>query len=203
MALALYPALGPPGEAVLSGRAQPLWLRRLSLSDFRSYAHLRLEVDSRPVVLSGPNGAGKTNLLEAISLLAPGRGLRRARLGAIDRTGGGPWAVAARLEDALGCGDIGTGRVHDGDRERRAVRINGAPAESQAALAEVVSVLWLTPDMDRLFQEGTGARRRFLDRLVLAEDPAHAGAARDYAHALRERGRLLREGRREPAWLGA
>ncbi len=179
---------------------------RLSLKDFRSYAELRIEADQRPVVLTGPNGAGKTNLLEAVSLLAPGRGLRRAKTGELDRRdGSGPWSVAARVAfDGLTTA-IGTGRDADsgGGRERRVVRIDGAAAPSQSALGDLVAVLWLTPAMDRLFQEGAAERRRFLDRLVLANDPAHVGRVTGYHRAIRERGRLLRAGRADPAWLDA
>jgi DNA replication and repair protein RecF len=177
-------------------------LERLTLTDFRSYARLDLAVDGRPVVLTGPNGAGKTNLLEAISLLSPGRGLRRARLGELDRQGGGAWTVAARLRGRDGRVQIGTGRVTEGERERRAVQIDGTLA-GQAALAGLLAVLWLTPAMDRLFQEGAAERRRFLDRLVLASDPGHAQRVADYGRALQERSRVLRAGRSEPAWLGA
>lgn len=173
---------------------------RLHLTDFRCYDRLELVCDRRPVVLTGPNGAGKTNLLEAVSFLAPGRGLRRARLAVVDRHGGGPWAAAARLEGLQGPVDIGTGR--DGDSERRLVRIDHAPARSQASLAEHVALAWLTPDLDRLFQEGASPRRRFLDRLVYGFDPGHAARVSAYDHALRERARLLRLGRHDPAWLG-
>ena len=203
MALALDPARGPRGGANPIRRPSLSAVRRLALNDFRSYSRLRLEVDPRPVVLTGPNGAGKTNLLEAISFLSPGRGLRRARLAEVDRIGGGPWSVTARLEGSRGAVDLATGRVQDGERERRLTRVDGAPASSQAALAEVMSVVWLTPAMDRLFSEGAGARRRFLDRLVLVGDPAHAGRSSSYDHGLRERARLLRAGRFEPAWLSA
>jgi DNA replication and repair protein RecF len=203
MALALGPARGPRGGATMVMCPSLSAVRRLTLKDFRSYSRLRLEIDPRPVVLTGPNGAGKTNLLEAISFLSPGRGLRRARLAEVDRIGGGPWSVSARLEGARGAVDLATGRVPDGERERRATHLDGAPASSQAALAEVTSVVWLTPAMDRLFSEGAAARRRFLDRLVLVGDPAHAGRSASYDHGLRERARLLRAGRLEPVWLGA
>ncbi len=179
-------------------------VRRLILKDFRSYAHLRMQVDERPVVLTGANGAGKTNLLEAVSLLAPGRGLRRAQTRALDRlNGGGAWSIAARVQGAWGMGEIGTARSTDDGRERRVVRIDGVPASSQAALGERVSVLWLTPAMDRLFQDGSSERRRFLDRLVLANDPAHMGRVASYGQALRERRRLLRSDRPDRAWLDA
>jgi DNA replication and repair protein RecF len=181
-------------------------VRRLTLSDFRGYAALRIETDPRPVVLTGPNGAGKTNLIEALSFLAPGRGLRRARLDEVDRRDGGPsarWAVAASVATPNGPVEIGTGRDPESapGSLRRVVRLDGKPARSQAELARVISVLWVTPDMDRLFQEGSGARRRFLDRMVYGVDPDHAGYVAAYDHALRERARLLREGSRDATWL--
>jgi DNA replication and repair protein RecF len=172
---------------------------RLVLTDFRSYARLRLEVGPGPVVLTGPNGAGKTNLLEALSLLAPGRGLRRARLAEIDREGGGPFAVAARIDGADGPIEIGTAR----DGERRILRIDGEPCRQLGKLAELLSIVWLTPEMDRLLQESASARRRFLDRLVLGADPVHARQLAVYEHAIRERARLLQAGRADPAWLAA
>ena len=175
---------------------------RLRLTDFRSYGSFRFDGDSRPVVLTGPNGAGKTNLLEAVSYLAPGRGLRGARLSDIDRRyGKGGWAVAATVQTQEGSVDIGTGR--DAGNTRRTVRISNNPAQSQAALAEFVSVVWLTPQMDRLFTDGASARRRFLDRLVYGFDPSHASRVNAYDHAMRERSRLLKAGRRDSAWLSA
>lgn len=183
---------------------------RLTLTDFRGYAAARIAVDARPVVLTGPNGAGKTNLLEAVSFLAPGRGLRRARLAEVDRRlaplgpASGPWALAATLAGPAGEVQIGTGRdARSESGERRLLRIDGAPAKSQAALAQHVSLVWLTPQMDRLFLEGGTARRRFLDRLVYGFDPAHATRLSAYERALRERARLLREGAGDAAWLGA
>ncbi|HYZ40995.1 MAG TPA: DNA replication/repair protein RecF [Stellaceae bacterium] len=186
---------------------------RLVLTDFRNYRDARLTLGTEPVVLTGPNGAGKTNLLEAVSLLAPGRGLRGARLAEIDRwpdsardasaagsTRG--WAVAAVVATRRGGVRIGTGRdVTAG--ERRVVRIDGEPARSQAELGERLGIVWLTPAMDRLFIEGPGGRRRFLDRLVLGLDPSHASRVAAYEQAHRERSRLLREGVADPAWLGA
>ncbi|MCC7275476.1 MAG: DNA replication/repair protein RecF [Alphaproteobacteria bacterium] len=177
---------------------------RLDLSDFRCYREARLDIDPRPVVLAGPNGAGKTNLLEAVSFLAPGRGLRRARLSEVDRIGGGPWGLHATVATLAGAVEIGTGRDAEGEmRERRLVRIDGATPRSQTALAGVAGVVWLTPQMDRLFLEGGTARRRFLDRLVYGFDPEHATRVAAYEHALRERGRLLRERPADAAWLGA
>jgi DNA replication and repair protein RecF len=179
-----------------------LSIARLAVTRFRCYASVRLSPDARPVVLTGANGAGKTNLLEAVSLLAPGRGLRRARLAEMDRHGdAGGWGVAATVLTPQGEVEIGTGREPDG--ERRVVRINGEAARGQTALADFVSALWLTPDMDRLFREGASARRRFLDRLVFGFDPAHAGRVSAYEQAMRERARLLAEGGVDDAWLSA
>jgi DNA replication and repair protein RecF len=176
------------------------------------------------VVLTGANGAGKTNLLEALSLLSPGRGLRRARLDEVGYGASGTpvavpvpatapaadglgrasgWAVAATVLGAAGPVEIGTGADPTPGKERRLVRIDGHPARSQTALAEHLTLLWLTPAMDRLFIEGSSARRRFLDRLVFGFDPGHAGRLTRYEHALRERARLLEEGGADPAWLAA
>ncbi|WP_051340728.1 DNA replication/repair protein RecF [Azospirillum halopraeferens] len=189
-----------------------LAVTRLTLTRFRSYAHARLEPDRRPVVLTGPNGAGKTNLLEAVSFLAPGRGLRGATIAEVERIGpvpeapdespGGGWAVAAVVETPNGPVEIGTGRdARAGDGNRRVVRIDGHPARGQTVLADHVAVVWLTPPMDRLFLEGASGRRRFLDRLVFGFDPAHAGRLSRFEHALRERARLLRDGRFDDGWL--
>jgi DNA replication and repair protein RecF len=188
-----------------NGRAA---ITRLVLTDFRNYHLARLELDAGPVVVSGPNGAGKTNLLEAMSFLSPGRGLRNARLSDIDRRPGAAeptvsgWSVAVTVASRQGDVRIGTGRADNGG-ERRAIRIDGEPARSQSALAELVAVLWLTPQMDRLFVEGPEGRRRFMDRLVLGVDPAHAARVGRYEQAMRERSRLLREGRNDPAWFAA
>jgi DNA replication and repair protein RecF len=174
-------------------------LSRLVLTDFRNHRDAVLVPGPGLVVLTGENGAGKTNVLEALSLLSPGRGLRGATLSEMARTGGGGgFAVAARLGDV----EIGTGTDARAP-ERRQVRINGAPA-SATSLAEWSSVLWLTPAMDRLFQEGAGGRRRFLDRLVLALEPGHAVHAARYEAAMRARNKLLAEpGPRDEAWLSA
>ncbi|MGE5538377.1 MAG: DNA replication/repair protein RecF [Gemmatimonas sp.] len=179
-------------------------VRRLALTDYRCYPRLRLEVDERPVVLYGANGAGKTNLLEALSFLAPGRGLRGANLGEVDRFGGGPWAVAASISAPGGDIDIGTGRTSGDEKtDKRAVRVNGAAAPTAAELAERLAVVWLTPAMDRLFLDSPSARRKFLDRLVFAFDPAHATRVNSYERALRERARLLRDRVADDAWLSA
>ena len=174
-------------------------LIRLVLTDFRNHRDALLAPGPGLVVLTGENGAGKTNVLEAVSLLSPGRGLRGATLGEMARSGGpGGFAVAARLGDV----EIGTGAAAAAP-ERRQVRINGAAA-SATSLSEWLSVLWLTPAMDRLFQEGAGGRRRFLDRLVLALEPGHAVHAARYEAAMRARNKLLAEtGPGDQAWLAA
>ncbi len=176
---------------------------RLSLTDFRSYADARIDAGPGMVVLTGENGAGKTNLLEAVSLLAPGRGLRQARLSDMARVGGpGGFAIAAELQAGAGPVELGTGTAATAP-ERRQVRINGAPATA-AGLGEWLSLLWLTPAMDRLFIEGASGRRRFLDRLVLALEPNHAVHASRYEAAMRERNRLLASpDGADPAWLTA
>ncbi|MBB3265770.1 DNA replication and repair protein RecF [Azospirillum sp. OGB3] len=208
-----------PHPAPVVDTPAALAVTRLTLTRFRGYESARLEPDHRPVVLTGPNGAGKTNLLEAVSFLAPGRGLRGAKLSEVERIGGSAgdgagtgWAVAAVLNTPTGPVEIGTGReigpqaASGAERDRRVVRVDGHPAKGQTVLAEHVAVVWLTPQMDRLFLEGSSGRRRFLDRLVFGFDPAHAGRLSRYEHALRERARLLREGHRgwngDEGWLG-
>lgn len=187
----------------------PLAITRLALANFRSYATAEFACAPRPVVLVGPNGAGKTNILEAISLLSPGRGLRSARLVEHVRrapngdTANGLWAVAATVLRQDGPWEIGTSLAPgaSGAGERRLVKLNGAQIQGSAELAEIVHLLWLIPAMDRLFLEGSGGRRRFLDRLVMGLDPAHARRAGRYERSMRERLRLLKEGRRDPVWL--
>ena len=174
-------------------------LARLALTDFRNYAAALVEPGPGFVLLSGDNGAGKTNVLEAVSLLTPGRGLRGAALSEVARSDGpGNFAVSAKLEGDV---ELGTGTLATAP-DRRQVRINGAPA-SVNALAEWLSVLWLTPAMDRLFTDSAGARRRFLDRLVLALEPGHAHHAARYEAAMRARNKLLAEDHWDEEWLGA
>jgi DNA replication and repair protein RecF len=170
---------------------------RLVLTDFRSYASALIEPGPGFVLLYGENGAGKTNLLEAVSLLTPGRGLRGAALSEMARQGGSAFAVAARVGET----DIGTG-TQPLAPERRQVRINGAPA-SVNSLSEWLSILWLTPAMDRLFTGSAGDRRRFLDRLVLALEPGHAHHCSRYEAAIRSRNKLLAEDGWDEAWLGS
>jgi DNA replication and repair protein RecF len=171
---------------------------RLTLTDFRSYASATVEPGPGFVLLSGENGAGKTNLLEAVSMLTPGRGLRGAALSEMARQGGNcAWAVAAKLDEV----DIGTGTLPAAP-ERRQVRVNGAPA-SVNSLSEWLSVIWLTPAMDRLFTGSAGERRRFLDRLVLALEPGHAHHSSRYEAAMRARNKLLAEDQRDETWLAS
>jgi DNA replication and repair protein RecF len=174
-------------------------LARLVLTDVRNHAALTLEGSPGLIAIAGPNGAGKTNVLEAISLLAPGRGLRRATLSAVARSDGpGGFGIAATLADGV---TLSTGAAADAP-ERRVVKVNGAAASANT-LADYLSVLWLTPAMDRLFVEPASERRRFLDRLTLALAPAHAGVAIRYEAAMRDRNRLLADERPDARWLDA
>ncbi|MCS6761847.1 MAG: DNA replication/repair protein RecF [Candidatus Devosia symbiotica] len=176
------------------------YLSRLRLTAFRNYAAAALDLDSRQVVLTGPNGAGKTNLLEAVSLLSPGRGLRRAAFETVQAQGSDlGWAVAATVQTDDGPADIGTGAAPDGGRR---VRINGTNARSVEAMSDYLRVLWLIPAMDGLFSGPASDRRRFLDRLVTTLIPSHSAAVNDYEKAMRQRNRLL-EGNGDTAWLGA
>lgn len=180
------------------------YLKSLSLQNFRSYKEANLNsLASGFIVLTGPNGAGKTNILEAVSLLSPGKGLRNADLDEIQKQGGDlPWVVAAKAETPYGEINLGTGR--DPDKKRRVVRIKGEAAKSQADLADYISCLWLTPIMDRIFLEGSSGRRKFLDRMVFAFEPSHAGRVTRYENALSQRSKLLKDDKpADPAWLSA
>ena len=181
-----------------------LAVTRLTVANFRSYAAAELNTAGTAVVLAGSNGAGKTNLLDAISLLAPGRGLRGAKLAEHTRKGPSAssealWAVAATVKRGETDYEIGTGLSEQSPS--RHVRLNGVEAKGSAELGEIVQMVWLTPAMDRLFIESASGRRRFLDRLVLGFDASHARAATRYETAMRERARLLKYGPRDPAWL--
>lgn len=185
-------------------------LSRLVLHQFRNYHDLDLSLQDGPVVLTGPNGAGKTNVLEAISFLSPGRGLRSIKLSQVtnlkklnqDALLPPSWAIAATVETDMGSVQLGTGLDYTANgNERRLVKINGQPAKSQACLTAWMSVIWVTPQMDRLFLEGASTRRKFIDRLVYALDHAHSARVHRYEHHVRERAHLLKEGRYDPLWV--
>jgi DNA replication and repair protein RecF len=182
-------------------------LTRLTLTDFRNYAGLRLETSARLVALAGPNGAGKTNLLEAISLLSPGRGLRGAGYDELARfDGAGAWAIAAELATAAGSVSLGTGWTRaggDGDTaaQSRLTVIDGHVRKSSGAFGEHVRLIWLTPSMDRLFAGPASDRRRFLDRLVAVFDPEHASRVAVFEKVMRERNLLLDDARPDRVWL--
>ncbi len=179
-------------------------LSRLKLADFRNYAALSLALDGCHVVLTGPNGAGKTNLMEAVSFLSPGRGLRRAPYADVVREGApGGFSVFAALDGMEGEVEIGTGTEGGDEGQSRRLRLNGTPAKSVDELTDHLRVLWLTPAMDGLFTGPSAERRRFLDRLVLSLDPEHGRRAADFEKAMRGRNRLLSEPRPDPQWLSA
>jgi DNA replication and repair protein RecF len=193
-----------PSVAILDNGAAN-GISHLSLTAFRNFRALSLEIERRPLVLTGPNGAGKSNILEAISYLAPGSGMRSAGLREVDcrhqdnsASNGRAWAVHARYSGRHGAFALGTGRdpreesADETARDRRLCRIEGAPARSQAAFAEILSILWLTPSMDRIFVERSSLRRKFLDRLVAGLHPDHPARVSAYEQAMRERARVLR-----------
>ncbi|MCI5059780.1 MAG: DNA replication/repair protein RecF [Alphaproteobacteria bacterium] len=181
------------------------YLTQLTLHNFRCYAQGRLDnVQNGLVVLCGPNGAGKTNILEAVSMLSPGRGLRGASVQTMQRQDGQtPWAIFSEVATRGGAVKLGTG--FEPATGRRIVRINGVDAKSQKALSDYLSCLWLTPQMDRLFIDGPATRRKFLDRLIFTYDAGHAGRLTRYENAMRQRSKLLQEGKEkgtpDPAWL--
>jgi DNA replication and repair protein RecF len=194
-------------------------IRRLRLTNFRSYRAAQIELGNGPIVLVGANGAGKTNCLEALSFLAPGRGLRRATLEDVAFAEGGgaaegsavasailAWAVSADVEGALGLATLGTG-IEPPAAESvsliRKCRIDGEPVASPTAFADHLRVIWLVPAMDALFNGPASERRRFLDRLVLAVDAEHSGRVSALERSLRSRNRLLEEPRPDPHWLDA
>ncbi len=203
-----------------SFRVPDLYVGRLHLTDFRSYAHVTLEPEAGSVVLTGPNGAGKTNILEALSFLSPGRGLRGCKLSDVsrleqERTN---WAVAARLETPDGTINLGTGLVdveasennrnngqNSGQKDKRVVRIDGENGSSPAVFGDILQVAWLTPQMDRLFIEAPSGRRRFLDRIVANFHSCHMREVNAYERVMRERNRLLADGidAGDPNWLDA
>ena len=193
-----------------------LSVNRLTMTNFRCYEQQRIDVDGCPVLLTGPNGAGKTNLLEAISFLIPGRGLRRAKLHDVGRCSatGNPlaaqWGVSAELSIDNHKMEIGTGCVYNdtlvdkpNSRDKRTTKINGTILRSQAELGQYTSVQWLTPLMDRLFMEGASGRRRFLDQIICGLDPGHSGPVAAYEHSVRNRNKLLQEGNQDLSWLSS
>ncbi len=177
-----------------------LRLERLTLAQFRNYEALDWRPGARLVVIAGANGSGKTNLLEAVSLLATGRGLRGATTATLARRGHGVWAVAARLAVNGARFDVATGADPEPPHERRVFRLDGAPPRSQADIAGRVAVVWITPQMERLFGEAPSGRRRFLDRLAAGVEPAHARALAAWETAAASRRRVLAEGG-DVAWL--
>jgi DNA replication and repair protein RecF len=185
------------GEAAVGARESApeprLWIERIQLTDFRNYAAHVMKAGPAPVVLCGANGAGKTNLLEAISLLCAGQGLRRAPFPDLARAGQGSWAVAARLHTPAGIYNVGTGLAdaEPGARARRIVRINGETQAGSGVLSDYAEMLWLTPAMDGLFTGPAADRRRFLDRLIQCFDPSYRSQLGQFERAMQQRNRLL------------
>ena len=182
---------------------------RLHLTDFRCYTHVTLTPEACPVVLTGSNGAGKTNILEALSFLSPGRGLRSCKLSEVNRReeAGSHWAVAARLETPDGSMDLGTGLMASdmsagdiGQKDKRIVRVDGENGASPAMFGDILQVAWLTPQMDRLFIEAPSGRRRFLDRIVANFHVSHMREVNAYERVMRDRNRLLAEGASRGSW---
>lgn len=178
------------------------YIQALKLQSFRCYDSAALnDLSAGLIVLFGANGAGKTNVLEAVSLLSPGRGIRGSRVAEVQKNDASlPWAVAGVLRDKYGDEvRLGTGR--DPKTEKRTVRINGNTAKGQNALGEYLSCVWLTPQMDRLFLDSSRERRKFLDRLVFAFDPGHSGRVTRYENALSQRSKLLKDGVTDDSWI--
>lgn len=215
----LYSATIQPGESQTDHAPFDVWIAGLSLNGFRNYDTFSVQLDGAPVVLVGANGAGKTNLMEAISLLAPGRGLRRAKTEQFKRrspvsSGAQGWSISAHIETPDGPFQAGTGVIADHaldlqprdnqprDNQRRVIRIDGID-QSQMALAERLAVSWLTPEMDDVLAASPSERRRFLDRLVIAFDPAHTGRLQRYEKAARQRNRLLENQTGDEHWFEA
>lgn len=178
----------------------------LTLENFRNYRSLSIALEPRPVVLRGVNGAGKTNILEAVSLLAPGRGFRTAKLRDIDRQVGSepalPWVVAAQVRVRDEVLQVGTGRDPESAIEKRITKLNGQKVRGATALAEHIAIQWLTPSMDQVFLEGGTARRKLLDRIVYSFAPEHAARVSAYELAMRERTKLLTDRQlTDPYWL--
>jgi DNA replication and repair protein RecF len=187
-------------------RLAPVFITKLKLDSFRNYTSLSCEFDQRHVVLTGNNGAGKTNLIEAISFLSPGRGLRRANYTSVGTTGtDGAWSIFAELEGAAGPVSVGTGlqRTALGVETHRKLRINSVQTQSSEDLLDHLRMMWLVPSMDGLFTGPASDRRRYLDRLVLAIDPAHARRVSNFEKSMRSRNKLLNEDNPDFSWLDA
>ena len=202
-----------PKVALATAAVLPCAVTRLMLTNFRSYGMLDLKCARLPIVLVGPNGAGKTNVLEALSMLAPGRGLRGARLGELSRRSSvpseiasdRPWAISATISSQDTAFQVGVGYLPgqgESDAAKRTVRMDGLPVAGVAELAQHVRLNWLSPAMDRIFVEGVSERRRFLDRLIASFDPMHARRWSRYEVAMRERISALKTGAGD-AWLSA
>jgi DNA replication and repair protein RecF len=202
-------AAGGDGSVTSASASVPrLWIERVELNGFRNYTRAVIEATAVPQVLVGANGAGKTNLLEAISLLAPGQGLRRAPFPELASAAGAEpsraWSVAGRVHAALGVIDIGTGlaaSAADSARAGRIVRVDGEPQSGSGVLADYVEMVWVTPAMDGLFTGAAGERRRFLDRLILCFDAGYRTRVNRFEKAMQSRNRLLADGVRDPAQL--
>lgn len=195
-----------PMDSAASVPARGVYVRRLTATNFRNYDYVRLDLPESPIVLTGRNGTGKTNLMEAVSFLAPGKGMRQARFSdVLPTTGGTNWAVSAVLEKGGEEIEVGTAfEPETGKRsEKRRIHVNGAAIKNQNGLDDVCQAVWLTPAMDRLFSGDPAGRRRFWDRLVQAFYPEHARSCAAYMQALRQWNALLREGRTDDAWLTA
>jgi DNA replication and repair protein RecF len=200
-------------QTLPNARVQPvrgdLYLNRLILTNFRSYERAEISPENHNVVLTGPNGAGKTNLLEAISFLAAGRGMRGSKLSDVTKMNAfGGWAVSAKLMTPDGMQELGTGLVPKlgaelGSADRRAARLNGENLARPSQFGEILQVAWLTPQMDRIFIEGISGRRKFFDRIVAAFHPAHSREVGAYERVMRERNKLLSEPRADASWLSA
>lgn len=190
----------------LDSKLAPVFLTKLKLDNFRNYTRLALELDQRHVILTGANGAGKTNLLEAVSFLSPGRGLRRAKYENVATNGSaGSWNIFAELESAQGATSIGTGlqQTSFGVETTRKVRIDGTSAKAADELLDHLRLMWLVPAMDGLFTGPAGDRRRYLDRLVLAINPGHGRRVSNFEKSMRSRNKLLAEDFPDASWLDA
>lgn len=180
-------------------------IQNIKLTSFRCYKEAELSnLQSGFLVFCGPNGAGKTNILEAVSLLSPGKGLRNARLLDLQKYNSSEsWAISARVMNHYGEVRLGTGLNTQGNTklEKRLVRINGQNVKSQSELSHYLACIWLTPQMDRLFIDSSRERRRFLDRLVFSFDPGHSGRVLRYENILSQRSKLLRNGCEDRVWL--